>query len=183
MLNLIILILIFSNTNLEKMPRLSFVAATINQICDNPIEQINDVCKKLPFGDPRPGTKRTEAEEEIAECCSDDNGGDGPQEYCWGTTDPGYCIGTLCTCQIIQAQPLIEGESYGVAKSTECISTDKYSVGKCWYQIPEFVITPWNYNENLEPEPGLNVYVREEKVWFLDPRGYLVPAKVTVTVW
>ncbi len=172
-----------SNTNLEKAKILgsSFVAATIGPICNNPIEQINDVCKKLPFGDLRPGIKRTEAEGAIAECCSDDDGGNGPQEYCWGTTDPGYCTGASCTCHDNQKADPPSG-AYGVASPSECISTDKYSGGKCWYEIPE-VIIGWDYNQALEPEPGVNVYVREEKVWFLDPKGYLIPAKVTITVW
>lgn len=40
-----------------------------------------------------------------------------------------------------------------------------------------------SYNEVLRQEPGINVFVREEKVWFLDRRGYRTPAKVIITVW
>lgn len=103
-------------------------------------------------------------------------------EYCWATTAPAYCTGTSCICQGGQANPQTQGESYGVISLADCAFTEKYSGGKCWYQVPEIVID-WEYNPALEPESGVNVYVREEKVWFLDSKGYLIPAKVTITVW
>lgn len=43
--------------------------------------------------------------------------------------------------------------------------------------------TAGGYNQVLNQERGVNVFVMEEKIWFLDRRGYLKPAKIIITVW
>lgn len=245
-LNIIIITLILSSLRLEKIHGLSFVAATLGNACNNYILQTDNICKKLPLNDARPGTKRTQAEESLAECCSNIAGGNGPQEYCWAATAPGYCTGTSCTCHSEKANPPSgyygvasendcalnkyynglcyyelpcgyetgacpsgtycwrktapayctgtsctcqsnqanpqSGESYGVRLSSDCYATANWAGGKCWFQVPEVVIG-WDYNQNLKPEQTANVFVREEKVWFLDSKGYLIPAKIMIKVW
>lgn len=39
------------------------------------------------------------------------------------------------------------------------------------------------YNQALNPEPGINVYVMEQNMWFIDERGYLTPGKITIALW
>lgn len=88
-MNTITVILIFNNVRLGNISGLSLVAATIDRPCDNYIDQTSYICKILPYnyqGDCisyiPPCTRRTQAEEDLAECCSAVDFGMGPQEFC-----------------------------------------------------------------------------------------------------